>query len=147
MPVAFNFFNPTTDLPTAGTSNGVESFSDLLRNSSASRMDQSPVYQRDSRAEVQPRQHRLPHFTARYPLLQPPATGTTPPSHIIGTHPREIQRPPTTHMIPSTVGIGAPLAANQLRRQASLPQMSTYHPSRLPSHSFNEEYSHRAGMF
>lgn len=140
---------------------GVESFSNLLRGSSASRSDQSLAHQRDNGVGVHPRRdrphtsktatshrgssHRRSHSTAWDPFLRPVAAGTTSSSLRVGAHlGGDVQQLRTTNTMLSVSGAGRSLTANHLRPRESLPQVN---PHRLPSRFFGEEYGHSTGVF
>lgn len=159
VPVAFNFFNPTTDLPTGGNGSGTASFSDLLRKSSASRIDQSLAHRRGDRAEVQQRRdqpytsnivqtttrHGTSHQLPRSTILQPPVTGIASSLSRMGTLPGGEMRQP--HAVLNTTGIGAPMIMNHVGRREFLAQMDAHPPPLASSHFFGEGNDHRTGMF
>ena len=162
VPVAFTFFNPTTDLPVTASSNGAESFSNLLLESSASRLDQPLAYQRDNRPEVhsrRDRQHtssrigqaamyhwqpsrRKPPSAAWDPFLRPPATDTASSSLRVGAYlGGDIQQPQTGYTPLGVANIGRPLTVDHLGQQEFPPQVSADHLSQWSS------YGRSADMF
>jgi hypothetical protein len=165
VPVAFTFFNPTTDLPITSSGDGARPFSDVLHESSITRIGQPLAHQRDKGVGANLRRdtssridrattgrrdssHRSLHSSARDPFPFTPAAGTTPSSLRVGNHlGGDIRQPQDAHTTLGAPSTGGSLTVDHPRQQGSSSKPSVRHLSRRSSRPIGEGYGPSTGMF